>query len=108
MALTIQEVMKNHEKAFMPEKAEGVDAVIQFHFTGDQSGDWTLAIKDQKCTIKEGTVDNSTMALTADGQDYIEVVTGKMDPMKAFMQGKLKLQGDLNLAMKFMNYFKMR
>jgi putative sterol carrier protein len=31
-----------------------------------------------------------------------------MDGMAAFMQGKLKLAGDLNLAMKLTSFFKMK
>jgi putative sterol carrier protein len=34
-------------------------------------------------------------------------VTGKVNPMNAFMQGKVKLQGNLNLAMKFAEIFKL-
>jgi len=107
MSLTISEVMQNHTKAFRPEKAGGVDAVIQFHFTGDQSGDWNLTIRDGKCLVEEGVVENPTMTLTSEGQDYIDVVTGAQDAMKAFMAGKLKLAGDLNLAMKLTQFFKM-
>lgn len=107
MSLTIQEVMKNHEKAFISEKAEGVDAVLQFNFTGDQASDWSVTIKDKKCLVEEGTAEAPAMTLTCDAQDYIDVVTGKQDAMKAFMQGKLKLAGDLNFAMKLTSYFKM-
>jgi len=35
------------------------------------------------------------------------VLTGKADGMKYFMQGKLRLAGDLNLAMKLTSLFKM-
>jgi putative sterol carrier protein len=47
------------------------------------------------------------MTLTADAQDYKDVITGKSNAMQAFMTGKLKLQGDLNMAMKLPNMFKM-
>jgi putative sterol carrier protein len=105
--ITIEQLMKAMPGAFIPEKAAGVEAVIQFHMTGDQASDWVATIKDGTCEVKQGTVDNPTMALTADSQDYINVVTGKQDAMAAFMQGKLKLAGDLNLAMKMVNFFKL-
>jgi len=107
MSLTIKDLMGKMPGAFIPEKAAGMEAVIQFHFTGDQASDWYVTIKDDACSAEGGTFDNPTMSLTADGQDYIDVVTGKMDAMKAFMQGKLKLAGDLNLAMKMTSFFKM-
>ena len=105
MPLTISEVMQAMPGAFIPDKAEGLDVVIQFHITGEQSGDWIAAIKNGECTVKEGTTDDPTMALTADGQDYVDVVTGKLNGMEAFMQGKIRLKGDLNLAMKLTDLF---
>lgn len=107
MPLSIQDLMDKMPEAFDPEKAEGVDVVIQLHMTGDESGDWMAVIKDGVCTVEKGTADDPTLALTADGQDYIDVVMGKLDGMQAFMQGKLKLKGDMNLAMKMTNFFKM-
>jgi putative sterol carrier protein len=105
--ITVQKLMERMPKAFMPEKAEGVDAVVQYHLTGEEAGDWIITIKDGQCGVAEGVADNPNMTLTADSQDYKDVITGKINGMTAFMQGKIKLAGDLNLAMKLPNYFKM-
>jgi putative sterol carrier protein len=104
---TMAELVKNHEKAFRPEAAEGVDAVIQYKLTGDESGDWIITIKDGVCTTAEGEAENPTMTLAADSKDLKDVLTGKANGMQYFMQGKLKLAGDLNLAMKLTSFFKM-
>ena len=50
----------------------------------------------------------ANMTLMADSSDYVKIFTGELDGMQAFMQGKIKLAGDLNLAMKLMQMFKMR
>jgi len=47
------------------------------------------------------------MILTADSQDFKDVLTGRVNGMQYFMMGKLKLSGDLNLAMKLTQIFKM-
>jgi putative sterol carrier protein len=39
-------------------------------------------------------------------EDFNSIVTGTLDGMAAFAQGKLKLAGDLGLSMKLMGYFK--
>ncbi len=106
MALTIKSLMEKMPGAFRPEKAPGLDAVIQFHFTGDEAGDWYAAIKDGKVEVTEGVHESPKMTLTADSADYIGIFTGDVDGMAAFMQGKLKLKGDLNLAMKLTQMFK--
>lgn len=108
MAHTISELMGRMPGAFIPEKAPGVDAVIQFKFTGADSGQWYAVIKDGKVDVSQGEHASPKMTLTADSEDYVKILTGELDGMQAFMQGKLKLTGDLNLAMKLTQMFKMR
>lgn len=108
MALTVAELMEKMPGAFIPEKAQGLDAVIQFKFTGAEPGDWFATIKDGKVDVVRGTSPSSKMTLLADSSDYVKIFTGELDGMQAFMQGKVKLTGDLNLAMKLMQMFKIR
>ncbi len=105
---TVKELVFNHEKAFMPEKAAGLEAVIQYHLTGEEGGDYIITIADDACKVKEGVAEDPTMTLTADGRYFGDVLLGKEDGMKGFMQGKLQLAGDLNLAMKLTSFFKMK
>ena len=105
--ITVKEMVFNHEKAFQPDLAEGVDAVIQYKLTGDEAGEYIVTIKDGKCSVSEGIADNPTMTLTADGRDFGDVLLGKANGMQYFMKGRLKLSGDLNLAMKLTSFFKM-
>ena len=104
---TVKELVFNHEKAFLPEKAVGVNAVIQYKLTGAQAGDYIVDIADGACKVAEGEAENPTMTLTADGEYFSDVLLGKEDGMKGFMMGKIKLAGDLNLAMKLTSFFKM-
>ena len=107
MAISIKELMEKLPGAFIPEKAGDMDAVIQFVLTGEEAGDWQIIIKDKKVEVKEGMNDDPTMTLEADSQDYKDIVTGKVNAMNSFMQGKVKLKGNLNLAMKFVEMFKL-
>ncbi len=104
---TVKELVFNHEKAFMPEKAAGLEAIVQYHLTGDEGGDFIIQIKDDKCSVSEGVAENPVMTMTADGIYFRDVLLGKEDGMKGFMEGKLQLAGDLNLAMKLTSFFKM-
>jgi putative sterol carrier protein len=108
MPLTVAELMEKMPGAFIPEKAQDVDAIIQFKFTGDEAGEWNATIKDGKVDVARGTHPSPKMTLTADSSDYVKIFTGELDGMQAFMQGKIKLAGDLNLAMKLMQMFKIR
>jgi putative sterol carrier protein len=106
--ITVQKLMDRMPKAFIPENAAGVNAVIQYHLTGDEGGDWIVTIRDQQCTVEPGVTENPTMTLRADAEDYKSVILGKLDPMAAFMQQKLKLAGNLNMALGLTKFFKLR
>ena len=104
---TVKEMIFNHEKAFLPEKAAGLEAVVQYILTGDEGGDYIITISDDKCKVAEGITDDPVMTMTADGAYFRDVLLGREDGMKGFMDGKLQLAGDLNLAMKLTSFFKM-
>jgi putative sterol carrier protein len=108
MPLTVEQLMEKMPGAFIPEKAQGLDAAIQFEFTGAEAGEWFAVIKDGKVDVSRGTHPSPKMTLTADSGDYVKIFTGELDGMQAFMQGKIKLAGDLNLAMKLTQMFKIK
>jgi putative sterol carrier protein len=105
--ITVQELMNRMPRAFRPDAAAGVNTVLQYHLTGDEGGDWIVTIQDGQCSVVEGVAENPNMTLSANAQDYKDVITGKTNAMQAFMTGKVKLAGDLALAMKLPNFFQM-
>ena len=104
--LNLQSLMQQAVNAFQPEKAAGIDAKVLFHITGNQGGDWVGTIKDQKLAVETGTTPNPNITISADTQDIFNLVNGKLNPMAAFMQGKVQVDGDMGLAMRLMNLFK--
>ena len=105
--MTIDEFMQKIPSAFHPERAAGIDAVIGFHLTGEQAGDWAMTIRNQAVTIDKSAAVNPRLTLTATTKDIMDIFSGKLDGMRAFMQGKIRMSGDTGLAMKLMNLFKM-
>ena len=53
-----------------------------------------------------GEVESPNLTLIADAGDYVKIAMGQMDPTAAFMSGKLKVKGDMGLAMKFATLFR--
>lgn len=102
----LQSLMAQAQAAFRPEKAAGVDAKIQFHVTGSQDGDWIATIQNQTLNVEQGVTANPNLTLSADTEDILNVVGGKLNPMMAFMQGKLQVKGDMTLAMRLLELFK--
>ena len=105
---TVSEFMSQIGSAIIPEKAAGIDASIQFKLTGAQASDWIVTLKDAKCTVSQGLAPAPKLTITADSANFVKIFSGQTDPMQAFMQGKLKVTGDMSLAMKLMGLFKMK
>ena len=107
MRPTVKELMTETIKtSFIPEKAEGVDTVIQLKLTGAQASDWYLIVKDQKCESTEGIHPDPKMTMTVDSEDYIKMAIGEMDATMAFLRGKVKVTGDMSVALKMGQYIK--
>ncbi len=83
-----------------PEKSTGITADIQFDLSGDGGGAYWLKIADGSIETGEGAVENPRMTVRATADDFASMISGNIAPMQAFMLGKIKIQGDTNLAMK--------
>jgi putative sterol carrier protein len=104
---TIKEIFEGMPGAFKPEAAPGVDAIVQFSLTGEQAADCYVTIADGTCKVDEGTHDSPAATLTMAALDYLDMLSGKLNPQMAFMQGKLKISGDMGLLLRFQSFFDM-
>jgi putative sterol carrier protein len=86
--------------------AKGMNSVIQFNLSGDGGGNYHVIIKDGACSVQEGSHASPNMTMTMAAQDYVDMISGKLNGQMAFMSGKLKIAGDMGLAMKMQSLFK--
>ena len=105
MSETVQEIFDQMPGRLNASAAAGMDTVIQYDLTGDSGGQYHCAIKDGACTVGEGAHDEPAMTVTMDANDFVEMTNGRLDGMSAFMSGKLKISGDMGLAMKLQSLF---
>lgn len=103
--LTPQDIIDQIPAAFQADKAQGLEATFQFDITGDQGGHWYTEIKDAQCRVTEGTTDSANITITISDENFVKLITGRLDGTMAFMTGKLKLKGDMGLAMRLSNLF---
>lgn len=101
----IKSIFPEMVERLIPEKADGINAVIQFDLSGDNGGLYWVKVADGKAESGEGSIDNATMTLKSTADDWLAVSTGQMNAMQAFMSGKIKIQGDMSIAMKMQTMF---
>lgn len=104
--VTVKDIFREMPNRFNKDAAKAMNSVIQFNLTGDDSGQWHAIIKEGTIEVKEGTHTSPNMTLTMAGKDYVDLTLGKLNGQMAFMQGKLKIAGDMGLAMKLQTLFR--
>ncbi len=91
---------------FQPEKAGSTTALIAFDLSGEDPGQHWVKVENGTCTAGHGPAENPNLTLLADSSDFVKIMTGQLDGTSAFMQGKLKIKGDMGLALKFQGFFR--
>jgi putative sterol carrier protein len=104
---TVKESFDAMPSRFRPEKAAGASAVIQYEVSGEGGGTWNAVIKDGTCTVTPGAAPTPNLTLQISAQDWLDMLSGKQSGQMLFMSGKLKVKGDMGLAMKLGSMFAM-
>ncbi|PYN13405.1 MAG: sterol-binding protein, partial [Candidatus Rokuibacteriota bacterium] len=73
--------------------------------SGEGGGTWNAVIKDGACKVSAGSATSPNLTLQMSGQDWLDMLSGKASGQMLFMSGKLKLKGDMGLAMKLGSLF---
>lgn len=102
---TVTETFHAMPSRFKPDRAQGVKAIIQYDITGEGGGTYHVEIGDGKCMVHDGAAASPTLTLTMSAADWLDMVAGKLNGQMAFMSGRLKLKGDMGLAMRLAGIF---
>lgn len=104
----LDKVFEGMVEAFLPAKAGGQSAVIQYDVnTPDGKKSYQLKVADGKAQSLKGSPESARVTLTLNAPDFLRLVTGKLNGQTAFFQGKLKLSGDMMFAQTMQSWFKM-
>ena len=93
--LTVKGVFERMPQAFRADKAAEVDAVFQYQISGPGGGDWHVMVKNGTCEVHEGMHSGPTTTILMADEDFLALIRGKLNAMKAFTSGKLKIKGDV-------------
>ena len=104
---TVQETFELMPSRFKADRAAGTNAVVQYDIGGEGGGTWHAVIKDGTCAVASGPGVNPSLTLQMAAQDWLGMTSGKQSGQMLFMSGKLKLKGDMGLAMKLGSMFSM-
>ncbi len=87
-------------------KNKGVNGVFQFDIGGDDPMTFYFKLDDGVPSVAEGAADSPSITITMTSPDFKDMIDGRLNGTMAFMSGKLKLKGDMGLAMKLESLLK--
>lgn len=100
MASTVAEIFQEIPQRFDSNAWGSEDAVLVFDIEGEGGGKWTAAIKGGALTVTDGAIDGADMTMFTTSEDMLAIVNGELNAVSAFMQGKVRVDGNMSLAMK--------
>ncbi|XP_066863596.1 sterol carrier protein 2 isoform X4 [Kogia breviceps] len=70
---------------------------------GGKEATWVVDVKNGKGSVLPNSDKKADCTITMADSDLLALMTGKMNPQSAFFQGKLKITGNMGMAMKLQN-----
>jgi len=101
--LTVKIVFEQHLPARLkqrPDVVAKINAVYQFEVSGPEGGAWTVDCTAPGGQVTAGTHPQAGCTVHVVDRDLLGIIQGRVNPAMAFMTGKLRIQGDMGLAMK--------
>jgi multimeric flavodoxin WrbA len=90
---------------FNTTSAANLRAVIQFNFSGEVTGGCYFKVSDGKIEAHEGITENPDLTIESPFELWIDIMAGKADGQKMFLEQKYKAIGDLSLLIRMKDLF---
>ncbi|GIV66149.1 MAG: hypothetical protein KatS3mg047_0542 [Bellilinea sp.] len=104
--VSIQDLMNLLPRYFIPAQAKGIAARIGFDLSGEGGGYWTVVIENQTCRIVKEKIEPLDLTLSGEADVVLDIFRGRLDAMRAYLMGKIKMAGNMSLAMQLTGLFK--
>ncbi|MHA6258270.1 SCP2 sterol-binding domain-containing protein [Sporosarcina sp. CAU 1771] len=85
---------------------EGMNTAYSFDLSGEDGGFYGLKISEGKADVLLGNVEEVDCALTMSVKDFKKLLAGNLNTTASYMMGKLKVKGNIGLALKLESLLK--
>ena len=100
--MTVREFFEQVSARVGSEQAQNLDASYRFDIDG--AGSWRLESGGDQVVVTESDAPADCVIKT-DERTFLGIVEGGQSAMGAYMTGKLRVEGDLGLAMRLRDLF---
>nr|XP_055157793.1 hydroxysteroid dehydrogenase-like protein 2 isoform X2 [Nyctereutes procyonoides] len=97
----VEETFRIVKDSLSDDVVKATQAVYQFELSGEDGGTWFLDLKSKGGNVGYGEPSNQAdVVMSMSTDDFVKMFSGKLKPTMAFMSGKLKIKGNMALAIK--------
>ena len=98
--MTYEEIVKEAQKLVSKADASGISEhlAVQYNVTGEGEGAFYMEVKDGKVEVQPYDYKDRDILVTADGQTILDMMSGKLDVVAAYLTHKISAEGDLGKA----------
>ncbi|XP_066112610.1 hydroxysteroid dehydrogenase-like protein 2 isoform X2 [Saccopteryx bilineata] len=97
----VEETFRVVKNSLSDDVVKATQAVYQFELSGEDGGTWFLDLKNKGGNAGYGEPsDQADVVMSMSADDFVKMFSGKLKPTMAFMSGKLKIKGNMALAIK--------
>ena len=100
--MTYQEMFGRVEQLLAAADASGIGEhlAFQFNITGEGAGAFYLEVKDGAVVVQPDEYRDRDALFTCSAETLFKIAQGKTDPVAAVMLGKLRVEGNIEKALR--------
>jgi putative sterol carrier protein len=85
---------------FRPERAGGFAGDVQYELRGSdgRARGWVVSVDSERARVRPGRSPAPRVTVGMELADFARLVGGDLDPMRAVMEGRMRIEGDLTVA----------
>ncbi len=98
--MTYEEVVKEAQKIAAKGDASGIKEhlAVQYNITGEGEGAFYMEVKDGRIDVQPYDYNDRDILVTADARTILDMMSGKLDAVKAYLTHKITAEGELGKA----------
>lgn len=106
--MTYEEIFSKSKELILKNDISGINEhlAVQVDITGEGEGAFYIELIDGRICVEPYEYHDRDCKLILSGDDFISICDGSLDAVKAFTNGKMKVEGDIDKALKMSEIFK--
>ncbi len=101
--MTYEEIFSKSKELIMKSDVSKIDGhlAVEIDIEGEGEGAFYIELKDNQLYVEPYEYYNNDCKFILSGNNFLKLAEGKLDPVAAFFNGSLKIDGSVEKALEF-------